>query len=452
MRNFILAPLIAVVYWLWSRTWRLKIHEETEFKAALRNGPVIFAHWHGDELVVLRIGRHYHSAAMTSTSKDGELMTRVLKIFGFGISRGSSTRGGVRALVGMVHLMKQGFNATVAVDGPKGPIYKVKPGILALAKHGASPIVPTGVGKKSALVFEKSWNKTYLPWPFSKVVVSFGRPFMYDEKIEEKEQIEMLELKLLKQKAHAQSLLTIALVTLTLLTSGCVTSSPNNESNSTGGMEDTLTRSIHKFMKPRATEISGTEPAVLQYVLPGGLAQKYGFKVGDKITKINGKEISTSSEFQKKMRAPSSPTMQIEYKNKNGTLNVRNIQFATDTVKFGASTEPQNVELVRNSSSVAFVNHGPFTIYGSVSINKEGSTIFLNLILDSEVRMARTQVNFKVINSENKKVLGTNEETLDALGLSPTLVSRSFNISDVPSSVTVSLALEKQHFTFEFKN
>lgn len=176
LRNLILPPLIAAFYWLWSHTWRLQILEHPEFQKALKAGHVAFAHWHGDEMVVLRLGRHYKCAAMTSTSKDGELMTRILKFFGFGISRGSSTRGGARALLGMIKMVESGYNASVAVDGPKGPRHKSKEGIFYISKHAQVPIVPTGVAKRSALVFNKSWNKTFLPWPFTRVVVSFGKP------------------------------------------------------------------------------------------------------------------------------------------------------------------------------------------------------------------------------------------------------------------------------------
>jgi lysophospholipid acyltransferase (LPLAT)-like uncharacterized protein len=185
LRNHVLPPLIAVFYWLWSRTWRLRILEDSAFIDEKSKNPVAFAHWHGDEMVVLCLGPQYRCAAMTSTSSDGELMTRVLRLFGFGISRGSSTRGGARALVGMVRLVKGGYNATVAVDGPKGPRHKVKPGIWHLAKHAGIKIIPTGVAKQRAFVFEKSWNKTYLPLPFTKVVVRFGSPLSIPEEIDD---------------------------------------------------------------------------------------------------------------------------------------------------------------------------------------------------------------------------------------------------------------------------
>ena len=206
----LLPRIIAFIYRIWSWTWRLEVLEHPEFKEALARGSVAFAHWHGDEMVVLCLGPRYRCAAMTSTSSDGELMTRILERYGFGISRGSSTRGGARALVGMVKLVGRGYNATVAVDGPKGPRYEAKPGILHLAKHANIPVIPTGVARGRAIVFEKSWNKTYLPLPFSRVVVSFGPPLPAPLEINEKNQSnlqEELNLALFEQRGHAQKIL-----------------------------------------------------------------------------------------------------------------------------------------------------------------------------------------------------------------------------------------------------
>jgi lysophospholipid acyltransferase (LPLAT)-like uncharacterized protein len=176
LQKYIFPPLIAIFYWLWVHTWRFRILEHPEFKAAMQNGAVAFAHWHGDNLILVRIGRKYRCASLASTSSDGEIITRVLKIFGFGMARGSSHRGGVQGLVGMIARVKEGYNPAIAVDGPKGPRHKVKPGIIYVAKHGKIPLIPTGVAMSSALIFNEAWDKTHFPWPFSKVVVSFGAP------------------------------------------------------------------------------------------------------------------------------------------------------------------------------------------------------------------------------------------------------------------------------------
>lgn len=175
-RKALLPGLVAGLYKLWTKTWRLTILENPKLTERLKAGPVTFAFWHGDELVLAKIGPHFKSAAMISTSDDGELMAQILTRFGFGVSRGSSTRGGVRALVGIVRLVKQGYNATIAVDGPKGPRHKVKAGVFHLSKHADAPICPAGAAKSSAITFHKSWNKTYFPLPFAKVVISLGEP------------------------------------------------------------------------------------------------------------------------------------------------------------------------------------------------------------------------------------------------------------------------------------
>jgi lysophospholipid acyltransferase (LPLAT)-like uncharacterized protein len=176
LQKYIFPFFIAVFYWLWSHTWRFRVIEHPSFRAAMNNGPIAFAHWHCDNIVLVRLGRRYHIASLASTSSDGELITRVLMYFGFGIARGSSTRSGVRALVGMLARVKEGYNPAIACDGPKGPALKVKPGIVYVAKKAEIPLVPTGVAKSSALVFNKAWDKTHMPWPFAKVIVSFGEP------------------------------------------------------------------------------------------------------------------------------------------------------------------------------------------------------------------------------------------------------------------------------------
>ena len=107
-------------------TWRIRIDESPDLQRALKNKtPVIYAHWHGDELGILYLLKPYHVCAMISTSADGEIMDRVVRLLGATTSRGSSTRGGVSALRGILRLAQEGRSPSVAVDGPKGPRHKV---------------------------------------------------------------------------------------------------------------------------------------------------------------------------------------------------------------------------------------------------------------------------------------------------------------------------------------
>lgn len=177
-RRFVLPFLIFVVYSALRATWRVRVTQPDALKDALAaRRSVTFAHWHGDELALLSIIGRYRAAVMTSTSKDGQLMTSVLRWMRVPASRGSSTRGGASALKGLIRLTRDGFNPSVAVDGPKGPYHRVKPGVFEISRVTAGEIFVAGCASDRAFVFNKSWNKTYLPLPFARVEVVFAGPF-----------------------------------------------------------------------------------------------------------------------------------------------------------------------------------------------------------------------------------------------------------------------------------
>jgi lysophospholipid acyltransferase (LPLAT)-like uncharacterized protein len=177
-RRFFLPWIVYIFYRLWSATWRLKCIEPESLTQAKKNGEkLIFAHWHGDELKIVPLVTPYRIATMTSTSKDGQLIDFAIRRLGGATSKGSSTRGGIGALKGLIRLMGEGYRASMAVDGPKGPLHKVKPGVFELSRLAKARIVPTGAATDRAILFRKSWNKAQLPKPFAKIVVWFGEPF-----------------------------------------------------------------------------------------------------------------------------------------------------------------------------------------------------------------------------------------------------------------------------------
>ncbi len=176
-RSWVLPFIGFLFYRLLSLTWRQVLIESEEMQHALKDKRlIILSHWHGDELALISIVGHYKICTMVSTSKDGEIMNRVLTWLGGATSRGSSTRGGVAALRGLLRNVRLGFRPSVAVDGPKGPIYKVKPGVFEISKVLQAEVYPVGVAVSSCWVFSKSWNKAYLPKPFARVVFSWGAP------------------------------------------------------------------------------------------------------------------------------------------------------------------------------------------------------------------------------------------------------------------------------------
>ena len=173
-RKLILSNLVWFIYRILYATWRVKIIEPPELvELKNKNESFILAHWHGDELAVLFLVKYFGLATMTSTSKDGELINHVIHKFGGKTSRGSSTRGGVSALKGLIKLCKKGNPTSVAVDGPKGPIYKVKPGVFEISRLTGAPIFSIGACVEKKIISKKSWNKGYIPKPFAKVIVTF---------------------------------------------------------------------------------------------------------------------------------------------------------------------------------------------------------------------------------------------------------------------------------------
>jgi lysophospholipid acyltransferase (LPLAT)-like uncharacterized protein len=173
--TFLKASLIAGLYGGTALTWRLKELGRADLKP--KGDGKIYAHWHGDELLMLRLGQFSGMAVMASRSKDGELMKWVLKLLGFRVVRGSSSKGGAGGLKGLLDFVaKTDAHTSLAVDGPRGPIYEVKPGILALAQKTGKPIVPVVGAAGWRFVFKKAWNQCYLPLPFSSCVAIYGEP------------------------------------------------------------------------------------------------------------------------------------------------------------------------------------------------------------------------------------------------------------------------------------
>ncbi len=179
-RKYFLSTLIWFIYKSLYFTWRVRIHEPADLQKTLKNRskPIIFAHFHGDEISLLQLIGRYRIATMSSKSKDGEMMSALIHLMGGATSRGSSSRGAVEALKGLVKLMKKDrHNASMAVDGPRGPIYKVKPGVFEVSRLVDGYIYYGGVHCDRAFHFPKSWNKTFLPKPFAKIDILWVGPF-----------------------------------------------------------------------------------------------------------------------------------------------------------------------------------------------------------------------------------------------------------------------------------
>lgn len=137
---------------------------------------VILVFWHSRILLISHLFQRENALILVSRSKDGEIIARILERQGHEPLRGSSSRGGLRALSGMIRKMKQsGRPAVVIPDGPRGPRHRVQPGVITLAKKTGFPIVPVSYSARRRKVFN-SWDRFILPAPLTPCKVVFGDP------------------------------------------------------------------------------------------------------------------------------------------------------------------------------------------------------------------------------------------------------------------------------------
>jgi lysophospholipid acyltransferase (LPLAT)-like uncharacterized protein len=154
--------------------WREHGREHLERMA--RDGrPPIFAFWHGRILAATLYFRDRGIIVITSENFDGEWIARIIRRFGYGTARGSSSRGGVRALVQLRRDMSCGRPVAFTVDGPRGPAGLAQPGALWLAGATGNPIVPFHI-EASRFWTAKSWDRHQIPKPGSDVCIAIGAP------------------------------------------------------------------------------------------------------------------------------------------------------------------------------------------------------------------------------------------------------------------------------------
>jgi len=137
--------------------------------------PFIFAFWHGTLLLMVFAFRSDKRTFLVSFHRDGELITRVIKRFGIEATRGSTTRGGVKALLHLVKRARQGYSIAFTPDGPKGPARKAQQGVVELARLSGLPVIPVGFCAARAKAMN-SWDSFLVPMPFTKVAFHYGRP------------------------------------------------------------------------------------------------------------------------------------------------------------------------------------------------------------------------------------------------------------------------------------
>jgi hypothetical protein len=170
--SFIFPLLIRAV----GATLRFTVEGREHWDEAARGGQLpIYTFWHDRIFAGTYFFRGRRIVIMTSQSFDGEYIARFIQRLGYGAVRGSSTRGGVGALVELTRLVRKGCPAGFSIDGPRGPRHVAKMGALLLAKKTGQAVLPFGVNAERFWSL-KSWDRMQIPKPFARVRVRFAPP------------------------------------------------------------------------------------------------------------------------------------------------------------------------------------------------------------------------------------------------------------------------------------
>jgi lysophospholipid acyltransferase (LPLAT)-like uncharacterized protein len=159
-----------------ARTWRIRVVNAgylLDLRRAERS--FIFALWHGHLLPLLWHHRGQGVLVLISEHRDGELIARAAALLGYGLIRGSTTRGADRALISLVRELTAGHEVAITPDGPRGPAETFAPGALVAAQRTDSFILPVGASADRAWRL-RSWDRFMIPKPFARVTIAYGTP------------------------------------------------------------------------------------------------------------------------------------------------------------------------------------------------------------------------------------------------------------------------------------
>ncbi len=178
MVDVLLPPVASLLIKLVALTLKLEmVGREHLERLRKEKQSVLFAFWHNRLLYVCYFLRGENLTMMISQSRDGELIARVARHFGIASIRGSSSKGGLRAVADLAGILTQGGNGGITPDGPRGPKYKVQIGALLAAKKAAVPILPVSISFNRQKIFN-SWDRFRFPLPFARAALVFGDPFV----------------------------------------------------------------------------------------------------------------------------------------------------------------------------------------------------------------------------------------------------------------------------------
>ena len=158
-------------------TWRMRPEGAARWEAAVTSGrPIVMMCWHESLLPLVWHHRGQGITLVVSEARDGGYLADLGSALGYRLVRGSSTRGGARALLGAVRELDEGHTVAFTPDGPQGPRRELKPGVVAAAQRSGALIVALHAVSSRAWRF-RSWDRFGLPKPFARITVRYAEPF-----------------------------------------------------------------------------------------------------------------------------------------------------------------------------------------------------------------------------------------------------------------------------------
>jgi lysophospholipid acyltransferase (LPLAT)-like uncharacterized protein len=184
----LISHLMALIIFFLGKTIRWEGDGLEQLERLYREGKhAILVFWHGRIFPSVWFFRKRAIMVMTSQNFDGEYIARCIAMHGYCSARGSSSRGGIKALAEMAQYLKKGVaDVGFTIDGPRGPRYVAKMGPITLAKKSGQPIVCFHISLQKKIQLN-SWDLTQIPLPFTRALIRFGSPISVPRQADESE-------------------------------------------------------------------------------------------------------------------------------------------------------------------------------------------------------------------------------------------------------------------------
>jgi lysophospholipid acyltransferase (LPLAT)-like uncharacterized protein len=201
----VIAALGAPVIRALGSTYRWRVDGFSHYESIVASGKrPIFAFWHGRILPATLFWKNRGIVVITSQNFDGEWIAGIIRRFGYGTARGSTSRGGARALVQLRRDLAEGRPAAFTLDGPRGPARVAQAGAVFLAGATGHPILPFHI-EANRFWTTGRWDQTQIPKPFSTVAVAIGEPFHVPDTAEPTIEAKRLDLERILSALEAKA-------------------------------------------------------------------------------------------------------------------------------------------------------------------------------------------------------------------------------------------------------